>query len=289
MPVKAFSFGGGVQSVAALVLAAQGRIDYKTFLFANVGDDSEYPETMVYLRDVAIPFAEKHGLDLIEVRKKLRGGESETLLQKLYRTERSVDIPMRMTNGAPGARACTADFKIGPVAKWMKQAGAIEADPGIVGIGISVDEIQRAKPSQLKFLKNEHPLILLGLSRSDCQKLIAEAGLPVPPKSSCFFCPFHTTSVWQELYDKHPDLFKKSVDLEKLINDRRRSNGKEEIWLSSKLRPLDEVVNGSHRWQLSMFETADDGQYSCSPFTCDGGSGGDDSADGLVIKGGRIK
>lgn len=40
MVLKAFSFDGGVQSTAALVLAAQGKPDYRTFLFCNVGDDS---------------------------------------------------------------------------------------------------------------------------------------------------------------------------------------------------------------------------------------------------------
>jgi hypothetical protein len=39
---RVVSYGGGVQSNALLVLAAQGRIDYRTFLFANVGDDSEH-------------------------------------------------------------------------------------------------------------------------------------------------------------------------------------------------------------------------------------------------------
>lgn len=48
-PIKVFSFGGGQQSVAALVLAAQGRIDYRTFLFANVGDDSERKGTLAYV------------------------------------------------------------------------------------------------------------------------------------------------------------------------------------------------------------------------------------------------
>lgn len=110
--VKAFSFGGGVQSVAALVLAAQGRIDYRDFIFANVGDDTEYPATMRYLREIAIPFAEAHGITLREVMKVRRDGSTETLWQKLHRTERSVDIPVRMSNGAPGNRSCTADFKI---------------------------------------------------------------------------------------------------------------------------------------------------------------------------------
>lgn len=37
MGLTVFSFGGGVQSTAALVLAAQGELDCSTFLFANGG------------------------------------------------------------------------------------------------------------------------------------------------------------------------------------------------------------------------------------------------------------
>ena len=44
--IRAISFGGGVQSTALLVLASQGKIDFRTFLFANVGDDSEHPATL---------------------------------------------------------------------------------------------------------------------------------------------------------------------------------------------------------------------------------------------------
>ena len=45
MTLRVFSYGGGVQSTAALVLASQHKIDFKTFLFCNVGDDSENPAT----------------------------------------------------------------------------------------------------------------------------------------------------------------------------------------------------------------------------------------------------
>lgn len=34
-----------------------------------------------------------------------------------------------------------------------------------------------------------YPLREWGLTRRDCGKMIADAGLPVPPKSACFFCP----------------------------------------------------------------------------------------------------
>ncbi|KOT83889.1 phosphoadenosine phosphosulfate reductase, partial [Streptomyces rimosus subsp. pseudoverticillatus] len=54
--VKTFSFGGGWQSMAALVLAATRELDYRTFLMANVGDDSEHPGTLRYLRQYAIPY-----------------------------------------------------------------------------------------------------------------------------------------------------------------------------------------------------------------------------------------
>jgi hypothetical protein len=38
------SYGGGVQSTSLLVLAASGKIDFKTFLFCNedIGCDSGY-------------------------------------------------------------------------------------------------------------------------------------------------------------------------------------------------------------------------------------------------------
>lgn len=288
MTVKAFSFGGGVQSVAALVLAAQGQIDYQTFLFANVGDDSEYPETMTYLRKVAMPYAAAHGLRLIELHKTRADGSTESLWQKLSRTERSVDIPMYLPNGSPGHRSCTADYKVKVISKWMRQHGATKDAPGTVGIGISVDEIQRMKPSQLPHIRNAHPLIDLELTRSDCTSLIASAGLPVPPKSSCFFCPFHSLNAWQELYDKHPDLFGRSVAIESLINERRAARGMPPIWLTRKARPLDQVVDGSHRQQLRLFKT-EPSTFSCGPFACSGAEGEDDSAGGLVITGGPVQ
>ncbi|WP_256984290.1 hypothetical protein [Streptomyces sp. XY006] len=110
MSVKSFSFGGGVQSMAALVLAARGELDFHTFLMANVGDDSEHPGTLAYLRQFAIPYAEAHGLELVVLDRVMkRSGEVRTLYQDLTREgSRSLKIPVRMSNGAPGTRSCTA-------------------------------------------------------------------------------------------------------------------------------------------------------------------------------------
>ena len=264
--VRIFSFGGGVQSVACLALAARGVIDYKTFVFADVGEDSEHPGTVAYMRDHAIPFAAAHGLELVTVAKRLKDGTVETLLQKLHRTEKSLDIPVRMSNGAPGNRSCTADFKIKPVGRYAKELGASVEAPAVVGIGISQDEAHRMKPSQIPYLENDYPLVRLGLDRTDCKRIIQQAGLPIPPKSSCWFCPYHTLGAWRDMLTSERHLFDRAVALERMLNERRAALGKDPIFFSSRCVPLDRAV-----YQIGLFTADENGRYSCGPFTCDGG------------------
>lgn len=203
-PLRTFSFGGGVQSVAALVLAATGRIKFPTFLFANVGADSEHPATLAYLENYAKPYAAAHGIELIELHRTCRDGTPETLYGRLTREgSRSLPIPARMSNGKPGKRACTADFKIRVIGKWLKAHGANAENPATVGVGISLDESQRANTrraephEQLVYPLLDTP-VGCGtgeyLRRTDCHRIITEAGLPIPHKSACWFCPYHRVS-----------------------------------------------------------------------------------------------
>src|SRR5437763_411687 len=122
MTVRAFSYGGGTQSTAALVLAGQGKIDFPLFIFANVGEDSESPDTIPYVREYAIPYGLLHGVEVIE---RERGGVNHSLLHKMQRLESSLPIPIRMDGtGAPGKRSCTQDFKIDVVVREVKARGA---------------------------------------------------------------------------------------------------------------------------------------------------------------------
>lgn len=228
--LRTVSYGGGVQSTALLVLAARGVIDFRTFLFSNVGDDSEHPETLRYVRDVAAPYAEAHGIELVELRKRNeRGrfaGEEETLWKRLMHPDsRSLGIPVRMSRtGAPGTRSCTADFKIRVVAKELRARGATEESPALVALGISTDEIERAKPGvdpRDPMQVRTYPLLDLGYDRTACKRIIADAGLPVPPKSSCFFCPFHSIEAWRDLRNRTPELFDRAQELEDTLNERR--------------------------------------------------------------------
>lgn len=265
--ISVMSFGGGVQSTAMLVLAARGEIDYRTALFCNVGADSENPATLEYVEKWSRPYAEDKGIAFHELHKRLKDGTVDTVRSRIERPGASIGIPVRMSNGAPASRSCTVDFKVLQVAKWLKAHGATPDDPATVALGISLDEFHRMKKATTPWQVNAWPLIDLEITRQDCLNIIEAEGLPEPPKSSCYFCPFHTKAAWREMARKEPELFAKSVELERFINARQDENGKDRVWMSSALRPLDEAF--SDDGQMSLFDddtngTCDIGGYCMS-------------------------
>jgi hypothetical protein len=149
-----------------------------------------------------------------------------------------------MSNGAPRTRSCTADFKIKVVGRWLKAHGASAEREATVGIGISLDEIERlnnrrAMPYELP----AYPLLDLDppMRRLDCERVIRAAGLPVPQKSSCWFCPYHRPQTWAEMRRDRPEPFARACALEDLLNGRRRSLGKDSVWLTRNNRPLADI------------------------------------------------
>lgn len=268
--LRSVSYGGGVQSTALLVLAAQGRIDFSLFLMANVGDDSEHPATLAYVREVAAPYAAAHGIELRELNKRRRDGAIETLYGKLTRPgSRSTSIPYRSKpDGPPMSRSCTAEFKIRVIGKELKRRGASMENRAVVGIGISLDEAHRANRKALPYENVVYPLIGIGeetglrLRRADCADVIASAGLPVPPKSSCWFCPHHKTAAWADMRRREPDLFERAADLEEYLRTRNVADGNGPVFLSRAGIPLRDAIDDG---QVALFE-GDDG--SCDSGWC---------------------
>lgn len=265
MSVTVISYGGGVQSTAMVVLAAQGKLGYDVdaALFSNVGDDSEHPDTLTYVRQIASPWAQERGLPVIELHRTNRDGKPETLWNLLER-ENTPSIPIRLEPvGMPANRSCTNHFKVKVIGKQLKAMGATKDNKAIVCVGISTDEIHRADGGkhQLPYQQSVYPLIELGLSRADCQRIISEAGLPMPRKSACWFCPYTRTHQWEEMRRDEPDLFAKACELEDSINERRSSRGKPPAYLSRLKAPLREIVSAQD--MLPMFgpdaETCDEG------------------------------
>lgn len=272
-PLDAISYGGGVQSTALGVLAIQGDIEADVALFSNVGDDSEHPKTLIYVHEVFMPYAAAHGFEVVELQAEFqrgeRAGQKRTLYSDLLREDtRSVAIPIRMANGAPGTRRCTGTFKISVVSRELRRRGATKADPANLMIGISTDEIERARgpiDPHHQHYRRRYPLLDLGLSRGDCESVIAAAGLPIPPKSACYFCPFHRPSTWADMRRDEPELFEQSVELERKLNVRRQMLGRDPAWLTRFNKPLDEAIDEA---QPTLFSDTGIGETGCDEGVC---------------------
>jgi len=261
---RILSYGGGVQSNALLVLAAQGVIYFDALVFANVGADSENPDTLRYIEEVAKPYAAAHGIRFVEVQK-TRFGEPDTLYQAVMRSQRDVPLPVYMAGGAPGNRKCTTEYKLRVIDRWCKQQHWTHVEQSL---GISWDEWKRARDGHWHdhygkqplgyWKRRRYPLLERRLTRADCLRIVSEAGLPQPPKSSCFFCPYHRPAEWIEIKRTQPALFWRAVAMEKHMNEVRENLGRDAVYLHRALVPLDQAVGD----QLPMFpewDTCDEG------------------------------
>jgi hypothetical protein len=264
------SYGGGVQSTALLVLACQERIDFRHAVFANTGDDSEHPDTIAFVRDVAIPYAAEHGVTVHEIRRTRKDGTPfPTLLERITDLDlRSVPIPVRMSKaGVPASRSCTADYKGQALAKWRSERGATAENPTRVAIGFSTDEAHRAnKKKGAAWEQIEYPLLDLNLRRTDCEQIIRDAGLDVPPKSACWFCPWRNLAGWREMKRAEPDLFRKAVMVEAILSTKSKLAGSGPVYMTDQgwkhSVPLDEIVGEGT--QGALF----DGPETCEEGAC---------------------
>lgn len=261
--MRVFSFGGGVQSTAALVLAAQGKLQVDAFLFANVGEKAENPATLRYVREIAMPYAEAHGIRLEELRRMKRDGTPEDLYDRIMSGKRGLVIPVHLKGSGPMRRQCTLDFKIRVVDRWLREHGATARNPATVMLGISTNEELRAlrQHDGPNYRQTVYPLLApdVRMSRMDCINVIVHAGLPIPPKSSCHFCPWHTVQAWRDLRDDEPVLFMTDVAMEQHLTDWSLKRGHRAVYLSSQQRPLLQVVGDAIQPSLFEDETCESG------------------------------
>jgi hypothetical protein len=187
------SFGCGVNTVALMVRLIARRMPFDEAVFADTG--GELPETYSYL-NTARDYLEDHGIPLVTV--KSRAGT-------LYATcQRREVIPSGIW------RWSTRDYKVTPIHRYYRSLNTHIFEY----LGIAFDEITRMKRSRETYITSLFPLIDERLGRADCVKIIESAGLPVPVKSGCYFCPFNTLERWSELYRHHPELYQKALNLE---------------------------------------------------------------------------
>jgi hypothetical protein len=103
-----------------------------------------------------------------------------------------------------GKRECTKQYKMVPIQRKLRELLGGKTKPGdvLMWIGISRDEASRMKDSQVKYIVNRWPLALEKyMTRGDCIQWLTRHGYPIPPKSACIMCPYHTNAQWRSMME----------------------------------------------------------------------------------------
>lgn len=149
------------------------------------------------------PWLREHGLTIVEV------AYHDTAPIKEWSGSRSVQIPafsLDLATGKSGQveRRCTDHWKIRPIRRFIRQELSRRGEPAKPGaaecwLGISLDEWTRMHTSNVKYITHVYPLVDRRMTREACVAWLERHDLPVPPKSSCTFCPFKSIDSWKRM------------------------------------------------------------------------------------------
>ena len=212
------SYGGGVQSTALIALSVLENIAVDEIIHVDLMQ-AESPATREYVAYIRNWLAERNiQMTIIE----------RDLYQAMLDNPSFAPAPFLARDGGfILSRQCTRQFKIAPIrahirARYPKRRVN-------VWLGISVDEYHRMRDSDVSYITHCYPLIDRRLTRNDCRDVIKRAGLRMPEKSSCWFCPFRRATEQSALVARYPHLAEMAQRLEDVINADRARRGKDEI------------------------------------------------------------
>ena len=243
-------YGAGVDSTAMLVGMAQRGITPDLILFADVG--AEKPETLAYVETIDAWLIEH---DMPKVTVVRRFGETGThgLKSRPSKTGngyRTIEENMIQNETLPslafGRHGCSAKWKVDPQQKYLRTwKPALDAWSQGIAIRAAIGFDCTPNEQRRTFRTSKHdsdqvthwfPLQDWGWDRERCVAEIEAAGLPIPVKSACYFCP--ASKEWEVLWlaAKHPDLFANALVIEDLAMPNLGSC--QGLWRSStKTRP----------------------------------------------------
>lgn len=209
------AYGGGVNSTAMLIGMHRKGIPIDLVLFADPG--AEQPRTYAFLPVMDDWLARRRMPAIRTVYCTDRNGDRLTLEQECLSSGTLPAI-------ACGHKRCSLKHKIQPQEKFCnnyppcREAWA-RGEKVFKYIGYDIGETQRkenakerdeADPKYTKI----YALMDWGWTREDCIAAILQEGLPLPGKSSCFFCPSMKKREIRTLYHQNRELYDRAIAIE---------------------------------------------------------------------------
>ena len=203
----------GKDSIAAILLAIRHQEPLDEAVYGEVMFDKdisgEIPEHREFIYGTAIPVLESMGV-------KVRVLRAEQTYVGLF-TGRITRGPKKgLLRAFPICGRCSVqrDCKLRPIIQYQK---SLPADT-VQYIGIAKDEQERL----LRLSGNKVSLLdKYGYTEQDAKQLCREAGLLSPvyeftDRGGCWFCPNAKLRELRHLYDYHPELWRRMLELQAL-------------------------------------------------------------------------
>ena len=227
-PLKILSLGWGVQSWTLAAMAALGEIPKPDYA---VHADTTYEMAATYAHAKKwTPWLEEHGVKVRTVQ-----GRGTDMLGAMPAFTRNA-------TGDAGVlrRQCTSRWKIHAIRRFIRTIIEKPQDEVVESLqGISLDEWQRMRASDVKYIKNVYPLVDRRISRAACVAWLGEHGLDIPPKSACTFCPYHSKDYWKRLKQDGGTDWEEAVAADVSIRNDRPNHT---LFVHSSGLPLEEAV-----------------------------------------------
>lgn len=240
------AYGAGRNSTAMLIEMANRGIRPEVITFADTG--GEKPSTYAYMGRFE-KWLVAHGLPgitRVKANRKDETLEAECLRKKI------------LPSLAYGFKKCSFGWKITPQDQHFKgQNGKIRR-----AIGYHAGEGRGSKIKSDDRFEYWYPLKEWGIYQEDCESIIQAAGLCIPEKSACFFCPASRKAEVIDLAERSPDLFARAVAMERNAENLITVKGLGRHWTW-------EALVKAHRAQLTLFDFPDVIEQPCGCFDGD--------------------
>lgn len=259
------AYGAGTNSTAMLCGFRERDIKPDLILFADTG--GEMPSTYHHLdfmnRVVRVWWGHDMAIETVRAtyRGKFEGLEKDCIRKRM------------LPSLAYGRKACSQKFKVQPqtkrLLKWMDDNGHKEIAKAIgYDAGESHRQIARshAKHAKGRIERFWYPLIDWQWRRQECLDAIIRHGIPLPGKSSCFFCPAMKRHEIVKLAKDNPDLFERAVEMERLANSAEGKN-KTPRGLTGRALMWSDIVNDDNA-QCKLWDYLDENDPLGTPCGC---------------------
>lgn len=209
------SYGMGVDSTAMLVGLHQREIRPDAIVFSDVGN--EMPDTYAYADEIdawlaSVGFPAR---TIVRYRQSKRRPDGKT-----YTTlEENCLVNATLPGLAFNRKSCSLKWKGEIIDRHVRNLFAEDIARGVkvqraIGYDAGPCDMKRGGIESKGPWQWIYPLRDWRWDRTRCEHEIAAAGLRVPCKSACFFCPSTKPAELIQLAARHPDLARRAVVLE---------------------------------------------------------------------------